>query len=134
MFTRGSAIRRAGRAGLARNVCVAMGNWLAAVDELPAAAVVVLREALEDPEPQVREHAVWAFRAGRRVASARSVQADVSSAELVASELQHARSLELGTVRATDLDGRPCQLLGGRGGSLCSLWTLLTSQPPRQEV
>jgi len=26
-FSRGSAIRRTGRAGLARNVCVAMGNW-----------------------------------------------------------------------------------------------------------
>jgi epoxyqueuosine reductase QueG len=28
-FSRGSAIRRARRAGFARNVCVAVGNWLA---------------------------------------------------------------------------------------------------------
>ncbi len=60
-FTRGSAIRRAGRAGLARNVCVAMGNWLAEVDEPPEAAVAVLRDALEDGEPLVREHAAWAL-------------------------------------------------------------------------
>ena len=60
-FTRGSAIRRAGRAGLARNLCVALGNWLASVDEPPEAGVAVLREALEDPEPLVREHAAWAL-------------------------------------------------------------------------
>jgi hypothetical protein len=41
-FTRGSAIRRA---GLARNVCVAMGNWMAELDEPPEAMVAVLREA-----------------------------------------------------------------------------------------
>ena len=61
VFTRGSAIRRAGGAGLAGNVCVAMGNWLAELDEPPEAAVVVLREALEDPEELVREHARWAL-------------------------------------------------------------------------
>ena len=60
-FTRGSAIRRAGRVGLARNVCVALGNWLAEVDEPPEPAVAVLREALKDPEPVVREHAAWAL-------------------------------------------------------------------------
>ena len=61
VWTRGSAIRRAGYAGLKRNVAVAMGNWLADVDEPPAEAVAVLREALEDPEPLVREHAAWAL-------------------------------------------------------------------------
>ena len=59
-FTRGSAVRRAGRAGLARNVCVVIGNWLAEVDEPPEAAVAVLRTVLEDPESLVREHAAWA--------------------------------------------------------------------------
>ncbi len=65
-FSRGSAIRRAGRGGFARNVCVAIGNWLATVDE-PAwgatedAAVALLVRALADPEPLVRGHAVWAL-------------------------------------------------------------------------
>jgi epoxyqueuosine reductase len=60
-WTRGSAIRRAGYAGFRRNVAVALGNWLASVDEAPDEAVAVLREALEDEEPLVREHAAWAL-------------------------------------------------------------------------
>jgi HEAT repeat protein len=40
---------------------VAMGNWLASVDDPPEEAVAVLREALEDDEPLVREHAAWAL-------------------------------------------------------------------------
>jgi epoxyqueuosine reductase len=54
-FSRGSAIRRAGRAGFARNVCVGLGNWGS------ADAVPVLASALSDPEPQVRGHAAWAL-------------------------------------------------------------------------
>jgi len=54
-FSRGSAIRRAGRAGFARNVCVALGNWGA------AEGVPVLARALADPEPLVRGHAAWAL-------------------------------------------------------------------------
>jgi epoxyqueuosine reductase len=61
VWTRGSAIRRAGYAGFKRNVAVAMGNWLASVDEPSEAAVAAGREALEDEEPLVREHAVWAL-------------------------------------------------------------------------
>jgi epoxyqueuosine reductase QueG len=61
VWTRGSAIRRAGYAGFRRNVAVAMGNWLAAVDEPAQEAVAVLRDALEDEEPLVREHAAWAL-------------------------------------------------------------------------
>jgi hypothetical protein len=71
LWTRGSAIRRAGDAGFKRNVAVAMGNWsaaevaegdwLAEVDEPPEAAVSVLRRALQDGEPLVREHATWAL-------------------------------------------------------------------------
>ena len=60
-FSRGSAIRRAGRAGFARNVCVAVGNWLAGEPEPPPAAVAVLTQALSDPEPLVRGHAAWAL-------------------------------------------------------------------------
>jgi len=54
-FSRGSAIRRAGRAGFARNVCVALGNWRS------SEAVPVLTSALADREPLVRSHAAWAL-------------------------------------------------------------------------
>jgi hypothetical protein len=54
-WTRGSAIRRAGYAGLRRNVAVALGNW--ASEE----AVPPLLEALSDSEPLVRGHAAWAL-------------------------------------------------------------------------
>jgi epoxyqueuosine reductase QueG len=60
-WTRGSAIRRAGYAGFRRNVAVALGNWLASVAEPPEEALAVLREALEDEEALVREHAAWAL-------------------------------------------------------------------------
>jgi len=63
-FSRGSPIRRAGYAGFRRNVAVAMGNWLATVDEPPKEAVAVLRDALEDEEPLVQEHARWALEHG----------------------------------------------------------------------
>lgn len=53
-------MRRAGYAGFKRNVAVALGNWLASVDEAPVEAVAVLRDALEDAEAPVREHAAWA--------------------------------------------------------------------------
>ncbi len=61
LWTRGSAIRRAGYAGFKRNVSIAIGNWLTPVDEPPEEAVAVLRETLEDEEPLVREHAAWAL-------------------------------------------------------------------------
>jgi epoxyqueuosine reductase len=64
-FSRGSAVRRASRAGFARNVCVALGNWGA------ADAVPVLTSALSDPEPQVRGHAAWAL--GKAVSPASKV-------------------------------------------------------------
>ncbi len=52
---RESAIKRAKRAGLLRNVCVALGNWGA------AEAVPVLVRALDDVEALVRGHAAWAL-------------------------------------------------------------------------
>ena len=54
-FSRGSAIRRAGRAGFLRNVAVALGNW--GSEE----AVPVLTAALGDADPLVRGHAAWAL-------------------------------------------------------------------------
>lgn len=85
-FSRGSAIRRAGRAGFARNVCVGLGNWGA------PEAVPVLTAALRDPEPLVRAHAAWAL---GRVGSADAVaavrrRALVESDDLVADELREA--------------------------------------------
>ncbi|HUF13879.1 MAG TPA: tRNA epoxyqueuosine(34) reductase QueG [Longimicrobiales bacterium] len=62
VWTRGSAIRRAGYAGFKRNVAVAMGNWLASVVDPSEAAVAALRHALEDESDLVREHAAWALR------------------------------------------------------------------------
>ena len=52
---RGSPVKRAGRAGLLRNVCVALGNWGA--DE----AEPVLATALDDAQGLVRGHAAWAL-------------------------------------------------------------------------
>ncbi|HUE76899.1 MAG TPA: tRNA epoxyqueuosine(34) reductase QueG [Longimicrobiales bacterium] len=61
VWTRGSAMRRAGYVGFKRNVAVALGNWLAAVDRPPEDAVEALVGALEDDEPLIREHAAWAL-------------------------------------------------------------------------
>lgn len=44
-----------------RNMAVGIGNWLASVEKPPDEAVVVLRDALEDEDTLVREHAVWAL-------------------------------------------------------------------------
>jgi epoxyqueuosine reductase len=82
-LSRGSAIRRAGRAGFARNVCVGLGNWGS------PEAVPVLTSALSDPEPLVRAHAAWALgRVGSAEArAAMSSRASVESDESVRSEL-----------------------------------------------
>ena len=75
-FSRGSAVRRAGRAGFARNVCVGLGNW-ASPDAVP-----VLTRALSDAEPLVRAHAAWAL---GRVGSAEA-RAALSSRAIEESE------------------------------------------------
>jgi epoxyqueuosine reductase len=82
-FSRGSAIRRAGRAGFARNVCVGLGNW-GSPDAGP-----VLTVALSDPEPLVRAHAAWALgRVGTAEAKAAlSSRISVEPNESVRSEL-----------------------------------------------
>jgi epoxyqueuosine reductase len=52
---RGSPMKRAKLPGLKRNAAVVLGN-VGTVDDVPA-----LRQALDDPEPLVREHASWAL-------------------------------------------------------------------------
>jgi epoxyqueuosine reductase len=54
-FSRASPLRRPGRAGFARNVCVALGNWGS------PEAIPVLVAALDDEDPLVRGHAAWAL-------------------------------------------------------------------------
>lgn len=68
-FSRGSAIRRAGREGFARNVAVALGNWAA------PEAVPVLEAALSDPSPLVRGHAAWALGRVRSAAARGALRA-----------------------------------------------------------
>jgi epoxyqueuosine reductase len=71
-YSRGSAIRRAGRSGFLRNVAVALGNWGS------PAAVPALARALAREDPLVRQHAAWALGA---IASADARQALRSHAE-----------------------------------------------------
>ena len=52
---KGSPVTRAGRKGLLRNVCVALGNWGS------PSGVAVLARALVDPAWLVRGHAAWAL-------------------------------------------------------------------------
>ncbi len=54
-FFRGTPIIRIKRRGFLRNVCVVLGN-IGDASALPA-----LEQALNDPEPLVREHAAWAI-------------------------------------------------------------------------
>lgn len=50
-----TALRRPGRSGLLRNLCVGLGN------SKDRGGVPVLRGCLQDPSPLVREHAAWAL-------------------------------------------------------------------------
>jgi epoxyqueuosine reductase len=69
---RGTAVTRARRRGLLRNVAVALGN------RGDPASVSALASALKgDPEPLVRSHAAWALgRVGRRSAGAAGAARD----------------------------------------------------------
>jgi len=73
-----SPIRRTGRDGFLRNVCVALGNRGDA-DAVPALAWALA----EDPSPLVRAHAAWALGAiGARNAGARvAIRSALASAE-----------------------------------------------------
>jgi epoxyqueuosine reductase len=52
---KGSPIKRAKLRGLKRNAAVVLGN-VGTVEDVP-----VLQQALDDPEPLVRDHAAWAL-------------------------------------------------------------------------
>jgi epoxyqueuosine reductase len=65
-YTRGSAMRRAGYAGLRRNVAIAIGNWLAGSDTPDPEAVGELVAALSDEDAAVAEAAAWALGRARR--------------------------------------------------------------------
>ena len=54
-------MRRAGYAGLRRNVAIALGNWLTTLEAPDAEAVGVLVAALEDEDRVVAETAAWAL-------------------------------------------------------------------------
>ncbi len=60
-YTRGSAMRRAGYAGLRRNVAIAFGNWLGVRDTPDPEAVGELVVALSDEDVVVAEVAAWAL-------------------------------------------------------------------------
>ena len=95
-FSRGSAIRRAGRAGFARNVAVALGNWGS------TEAVTVLAEALRDPDPLVRGHAAWALGRIGLSESVLLVRLEVEPDDWVREEIERA----LGPSRGTSLGSR----------------------------
>ena len=94
-FSRASAIRRAGRAEFARNVCIGVGS-LGSEDALP-----VLRLARIDPEPAVRMHAASAV--GRIPSSeageALSAQLEVEPDETLREELRLALERRSGRVK-----------------------------------
>ncbi len=52
----GSPIRRTGRAGFVRNVCIALGNR-----GNPEAVAALAELVIRDAEPLVRGHAAWAL-------------------------------------------------------------------------
>ncbi|HUH02381.1 MAG TPA: tRNA epoxyqueuosine(34) reductase QueG [Kofleriaceae bacterium] len=68
-YVEGTAMRRASREQLARNVCVALGN------SGDPGAIPALEHALEDRSPLVRAHAAWALgRLGASEACARRLE------------------------------------------------------------
>ena len=77
-YTRGSAMRRAGYAGLRRNVAIALGNWLAASEALDGEAIGVLLGALEDEDPVVAEAAAWGLGRARAASTGRDSSPDSS--------------------------------------------------------
>jgi epoxyqueuosine reductase len=75
-----SPIRRAGRAGLARNVCVALGNR-----GEPAAIPALARALASDPSALVRSHAAWALgRIAERSAPGSAVRREAERARAAA--------------------------------------------------
>ena len=62
LFTRGSAMRRAGYDGFRRSALVALGNYGATSLEAADRVGPVLDRAAEDGSELVREHAEWGLR------------------------------------------------------------------------
>ena len=58
---RGSPLARPRRKGMLRNLCVALGNWVAADPGAIADVGPVLHRAARDSQELVREHARWAL-------------------------------------------------------------------------
>jgi epoxyqueuosine reductase len=89
-FTRGSAMRRAKRSGLLRNVAVALGN------KRSSDAVPVLSNALRDLEPLIRGHAAWALGqiGGEEATNALRDALSLECDEWVRSELMNALGLK----------------------------------------
>lgn len=89
-----SPVLRAGRKGLLRNVCVALGNWGA------EKAVPVLSEAIAERAPLIRAHAAWALgrigseRARAVLVEQRQVEADAEVREEVGQALASIRRPE----------------------------------------
>jgi epoxyqueuosine reductase len=82
-LVRGTPLRRAGRDGLLRNVCVALGN---AGD--PAAIPALARALAGDRSPLVRAHAAWALgRLGARAELAAARDDDPAVAEEIRAAL-----------------------------------------------
>ena len=88
----GSPLLRAGRKGMLRNVCVALGNWGA------RQAVPALAAAIADPAALVRAHAAWALgrvgsaEAVAALAARREVEADPVVREEIDAALQDAEA------------------------------------------
>ena len=84
-----TAVARAKRRGLLRNVAVALGN------SGNPAAVPPLAGALDDPEPLVRGHAAWALgrlggaHARRALAAARTREPDAAARTEIEAALEH---------------------------------------------
>ncbi|MDX1674205.1 MAG: HEAT repeat domain-containing protein, partial [Longimicrobiales bacterium] len=87
-FSRGSAIRRAGREGFARNAAVALGNWG------DPSAVAPLAQGLKDSHPLVREHAAWALGQVGSSDAAASLRERLSEEEVPSVREQIERALE----------------------------------------
>jgi epoxyqueuosine reductase QueG len=73
-LTRGSPLRRPGRAGLARNAAVVLGNVPSEGGRL-----ALLQALASDPAPSVREAAGWAL--GRAHGSERGTRAALEAAQ-----------------------------------------------------
>jgi epoxyqueuosine reductase len=108
-----SPVTRAGRKGLLRNACVALGNW-GSEEAVPA-----LTAALIDPVPLVRGHAAWAL--GRIDASAAfqalSSRALVEEDSWVREEISAALSSQDDTLRPRRRHDSRTSRVPGRTGS-----------------